>query len=68
MEELDVAREALETLAVCLTLYPAGLEALQKDNAWQIFILDMVLICKTRLAIFLETYALICATRSMHAS
>jgi ubiquitin carboxyl-terminal hydrolase 9/24 len=50
MEDINVCREALEVLCVCLALYPAGLEALNKDKAWQVFIIDLLLLCKSRYA------------------
>ena len=48
MEDIAVAKEALETLSVCLALYPAGIDDLRKDKAWQGFVIDLLLICKTK--------------------
>ncbi|KAK7089931.1 ubiquitin carboxyl-terminal hydrolase 9X-like isoform X2 [Littorina saxatilis] len=50
-EDIAVAREALETLTVCLALFPAGIDALHKDKAWQAFVIDLLLICKTNRSI-----------------
>ncbi|XP_052826881.1 probable ubiquitin carboxyl-terminal hydrolase FAF-X, partial [Octopus bimaculoides] len=47
-EDIEVTREALELLSVCLALCPAALESLNKDKAWQIFIIDLLLLCKNR--------------------
>ena len=48
MEDIAVAREALEALTICLALFPAGIDALHKDKAWQAFVIDLLLICKTK--------------------
>lgn len=48
-EDVNVAREALEVLTVSLALCPSALEnALSKDKAWQNFIIDLLLLCKSR--------------------
>ena len=48
-EDVNVAREALEVLTVSLALCPSALEnALSKDKAWQNFITDLLLLCKSR--------------------
>ena len=47
-EDVFVAREALEVLTVCLALCPTALDALNKDRAWQAFIIDLLLLCKSR--------------------
>ena len=47
-EDVSVAREALEVLTVCLALCPSALDALNKDKAWQTFIIDLLLLCKSR--------------------
>lgn len=47
-EDISVCREALEVLTVCLALCPPALEALNKDKAWQAFIIDLLLLCKSR--------------------
>ncbi|XP_067668544.1 ubiquitin carboxyl-terminal hydrolase 9X-like [Haliotis asinina] len=47
MEDIGVAREALEVLTVCLALFPAALDALHKDKAWQCFIIDLLLLCRS---------------------
>ena len=49
VEDLVVAKEALEVLTICLCLCPPALEALNKDKSWQIFIKDLLLLCKHRL-------------------
>ncbi|KAK6195512.1 hypothetical protein SNE40_000926 [Patella caerulea] len=46
-EDMVVAREAMEVLTVCLALCPSALESLNKDKAWQSFITDLLLICKS---------------------
>lgn len=43
-----MAREALETLAVCLALCPSAFDALHKDKGWQCFIIDLLLLCRTK--------------------
>ncbi|XP_025080256.1 LOW QUALITY PROTEIN: probable ubiquitin carboxyl-terminal hydrolase FAF-X [Pomacea canaliculata] len=48
MEDISVAREALETLAVCLALCPSAFDALHKDKGWQCFIIDLLLLCRTK--------------------
>ena len=45
---VQVCREALEVLTVCLVVCPQALEALNKDKAWQTFIIDLLLLCKSR--------------------
>lgn len=47
-EDVSVAREALEVLTVCLALCPSALDSLNKDRAWQAFIIDLLLLCKSR--------------------
>ena len=47
-EDIQVCREALEVLTVCLVVCPQALEALNKDKAWQTFIIDLLLLCKSR--------------------
>ena len=48
-EDVNVAREALEVLTISLALCPSALEnALSKDKAWQNFIVDLLLLCKSR--------------------
>ena len=47
-EDVSVAREGLEVLTVCLALCPSALESLNKDRAWQAFIIDLLLLCKSR--------------------
>ncbi|XP_071163274.1 ubiquitin carboxyl-terminal hydrolase 9X-like isoform X2 [Mytilus edulis] len=48
VEDLVVAKESLEVLTICLCLCPPALEALNKDKSWQVFIKDLLLICKHR--------------------
>ncbi|XP_037075311.1 probable ubiquitin carboxyl-terminal hydrolase FAF-X, partial [Pollicipes pollicipes] len=48
LHDLDVCREGLETLSVALCLRPDILEALTKQEYFQSFIIDLVLICKNR--------------------
>ena len=48
MEDIAVAKEALESLSVCLAIFPSGIDALHKDKAWQAFVIDLLLICKTK--------------------
>ena len=47
-EDTAVCRESLEVLSVCLALCPQALEALNKDKAWQTFIIDLLLLCRSR--------------------
>ncbi|XP_041351568.1 probable ubiquitin carboxyl-terminal hydrolase FAF-X isoform X2 [Gigantopelta aegis] len=47
MEDINVAREAMEVLTVCLALFPSALDVLHKDKAWQCFIIDLLLLCKS---------------------
>ncbi|XP_071799117.1 ubiquitin carboxyl-terminal hydrolase 9X-like isoform X1 [Asterias amurensis] len=47
-EDVALCREALEVLSVCLALCPAALEALNKDKPWQCFIIDLLLLSKSR--------------------
>ena len=47
-EDISVCREALEVLTVCLALCPQSLDSLNKDKAWQTFIIDLLLLCKSR--------------------
>ncbi|XP_064639618.1 probable ubiquitin carboxyl-terminal hydrolase FAF-X isoform X3 [Lineus longissimus] len=47
-EDINVCREALEVLSIALALCPAALEALNKDKSWQCFIIDLLLLCKSR--------------------
>lgn len=45
---MNVGREALEVLTVALALCPSALDILNKDKAWQCFIIDLILLCKNR--------------------
>jgi len=47
-EDIAVCREALEVLSVCLALCPNALEVLNKDKAWQTFIIDLLLLSRSR--------------------
>ena len=47
-DDTQVCREALEVLAVALTLNPQALDGLNKDKAWQTFIIDILLLSKSR--------------------
>ena len=47
-EDIQVAREGLENLTVCIALSPPTLDALDKESAWKDFIIDLLLLCKTR--------------------
>ena len=47
-EDVKVSCEALEVLTVCLALCPSALDSLNKDKAWQAFIIDLLLLCKSR--------------------
>ncbi|CAH3106557.1 unnamed protein product [Porites lobata] len=47
-DDVQVAREALEVLSVCLALRPNALEALTKDKSWQCFIIDLLILCQSR--------------------
>ncbi|KAK3596917.1 hypothetical protein CHS0354_031696 [Potamilus streckersoni] len=47
-DDLVVAKEALEVLTVCILLCPSATEVLHKEKAWQLFIIDSLLICKHR--------------------
>ena len=47
-EDVQVCREALELLTVCLALSPQAIESLNKDKAWQIFIIDVLILCRSR--------------------
>lgn len=46
--DTPVCREALELLAVALTLCPQALDSLNKDKPWQNFIIDILLLSKSR--------------------
>lgn len=46
LEDLTVAREAMEVLTVCMLLCPSATDVLHKDKAWQSFIIDSLLSCK----------------------
>lgn len=46
IEDLSVAREAMEVLTVCMLLCPSATDVLHKDKAWQSFIIDSLLSCK----------------------
>ena len=47
-EDVSVSGEAMEVLTVCLALCPQALEALNKEKAWQAFIVDLLLLCGSR--------------------
>ena len=51
-EDLSVAREAMEVLTVCMLLCPSATETLNKDKAWQLFIIDNLLSCRHRWVAF----------------
>ena len=48
MEDVAVCREALELLTVSLALCPSALDVLNKDKFWQAFIIDLLLLSKSR--------------------
>ena len=47
-EDMVVCREALEVLTVCLAVCPLALDNLNKDKAWQTFIIDLLLLSKSK--------------------
>ncbi|XP_065055791.1 probable ubiquitin carboxyl-terminal hydrolase FAF-X isoform X1 [Rhopilema esculentum] len=47
-EDIALAREALEVLTIAIMLFPSALDSLTKDRQWQLFINDMILICRSR--------------------
>ena len=47
-DDTQVCKEALEVLAVALTLCPQALDGLNKDKAWQTFIIDILLLSRSR--------------------
>jgi ubiquitin carboxyl-terminal hydrolase 9/24 len=47
-DDVAVCREALEVLTICLALCPEAVEIMFKDRAWQTFIIDILLICRSR--------------------
>ena len=47
-EDIALARESLEVLTIALMLCPNAVETLTKDRLWQWFIIDMILICRSR--------------------
>ncbi|XP_068731970.1 ubiquitin carboxyl-terminal hydrolase 9X-like isoform X1 [Montipora capricornis] len=66
-DDVQVAREALEVLSVCLALCPSALETLTKDKSWQCFIIDLLIWCQSRAIRFntAEQFFLV-ATRCSH--
>lgn len=66
-DDIQVAREALEVLSVCLALCPSALETLTKDKSWQCFIIDLLILCQSRAIRFCtaEQFFLV-ATRCSH--
>ncbi|XP_078379070.1 ubiquitin carboxyl-terminal hydrolase 9X-like isoform X2 [Oculina patagonica] len=66
-DDIQVAKEALEVLSVCLALCPSALETLTKDKSWQCFIIDLLILCQSRAIRFstAEQFFLI-ATRCSH--
>lgn len=46
--DVNLASIGLEVLTMCLVLYRETLLSLHTDETWQAFIIDMILICKTR--------------------
>ncbi|XP_013401949.1 probable ubiquitin carboxyl-terminal hydrolase FAF-X isoform X1 [Lingula anatina] len=47
-EDISVCKESLECLTISLALCPSALETLSKDKAWQCFIVDLLLLSKSR--------------------
>ena len=47
-EDNNVCREALEVLTICLALCPQALEMLDKEKHWQNFIIDLLLLARSR--------------------
>ncbi|KAG8178428.1 hypothetical protein JTE90_019137 [Oedothorax gibbosus] len=47
-EEIELCREALDVLTICLALCPEALDTLMKEKSWHQFIIDLLLICKNR--------------------
>lgn len=47
-EDVCVCREALEVLTISLALCPSGLDSLNKEKAWQTFIIDLILLSRSR--------------------
>lgn len=45
VEDMNVCREALEVLTVCLALCPEAIDTFYKERTWQSFIIDLVLVC-----------------------
>ncbi|KAL4220567.1 putative ubiquitin carboxyl-terminal hydrolase FAF-X [Mactra antiquata] len=48
VDDLSVAREAMEVLTVCMLLCPSATDVLHKDKAWQLFIIDNLLHCRNK--------------------
>jgi len=58
-DDVNVCREALEVLSVCLALSPEAVDVLYKERVWQNFIIDVLLVCRNRLLTCLHTYGAI---------
>jgi len=50
-DDVAVCREALEVLSVCLALCPEAVDVLYKEQVWQTFIIDVLLVCRNRLVL-----------------
>ena len=46
--DVEMCREALDTLTICMALHPQALETLKKEKTWQNFIIDMLVRCRIR--------------------
>lgn len=49
LDDINVCREALECLALSLSLVPQAIESLNQEKHWRTFLVDMVLLCANRL-------------------
>ena len=48
LEDSNLAKEAFEVMTIALTLCPLILETLIRENSWHLFIVDTLLLCKSR--------------------
>ncbi|XP_052519968.1 probable ubiquitin carboxyl-terminal hydrolase FAF-X [Budorcas taxicolor] len=49
VEDEQVCCEALEVMTLCFALVPTALDALNKEKAWQTFIIDLLLHCPSKI-------------------
>lgn len=48
MKDEQVCCEALEVMTLCFALIPTAMDSLNKEKAWQSFVIDLLLYCPSK--------------------